>query len=41
MRDSQLVFRHDVFVQGGGANGVDINFVGSHKVEQFGGSAHW
>lgn len=37
MRDSRLTFAHDVFVEGGGANGVDIDFVGSHQAEQFDG----
>jgi hypothetical protein len=35
MRDSKLVFGNDVFVEGGGYNGISIDSLGSPYVEQF------
>jgi hypothetical protein len=35
MRDSRLVFRNDVFVEGGGYDGLSLDGLGSRYVEQF------
>ena len=35
MRDSKLVFGNDVFVEGGGYDGISVDAVGSPYVEQF------
>ena len=40
MRDSHLVFHGDVFVMGGGADGVSLD-PGSHQVEQLGSLSRW
>jgi hypothetical protein len=35
MRDSQLVFGNDVFVEGGGYDGISLDGLGSRYIEQF------
>jgi hypothetical protein len=41
MRNSQLVFAHDVLVQGGGYNGLSVDSLGSRRVEQLDEGSAW